>query len=769
MRRLFPALLLASGWLRAAGIETDLLIVGGNESACAAAIQASRLGVKRILLVNDIEWLGGQFSAEGVGCLDEWTTVHGKRVNFPRSGLFLEIVHRIRAHNSAKYGLPSPGNAFCGTETIEPAAAAAIFEQWLAEHGFRDVRPGEPAADPPRLGILRGWQPSRVRVANHAATGVEFEPAAGGSERLDVRARLTLDASDWGDVIRLSGAAYGAGPDLRSRFREPSAPERFDDAGAQEMNPISWCVVLREADGDRTIPAPAGYDPRSFAALDKAPPWVDSDMSDGIYSPSGLSVYTHRRLVDRWHNGLAPGTEATFLNWPVQDYPLCQLPQRVIDALEATEPGASKKNLVDLTPAQRRIIFADAKAHALGMLHHLQTRVHDRVGDFPQSFRYMKLTDEFGTPDRLPPKPYVREGLRLEALAMLSETDIRAPTREPKWAPVLPPDSILGFQFNIDFHPTRRKFLTPDRNGPWQFIQTPSRGWHTDTHRAVFPLRGLVPVKIDGLIGGGKNIGVSSVVQSALRLHSQMMLVGQAGATAAWMSLRDGVPPRAVAASIPRVRELQRRLVRGHGGPGILIWPWHDLAPGDLHFEAANLLAVRGIWVPDPESIFFDAGKTVTRRELARAMARLHRATTRAADWPEPGAARFADVPAGDPDRESIEALIAWGRFGPQEATFKPDAAVTWATLHRWLTALRLPAAPGLVHGDRGNFPLTRGECVRQLWRALNLAGEWFPPDDAWLRPGGDEDGDGRADLQDMLPFDRDNDSRPDRLERPEP
>ena len=60
-------------------------------------------------------------------------------------------------------------------------------------------------------------------------------------------------AGDWGDVIRLSGAKYGAGPDLRSRFGEPSAPEKFDEAGAQEMNPLSWCLVLREAGKDATL------------------------------------------------------------------------------------------------------------------------------------------------------------------------------------------------------------------------------------------------------------------------------------------------------------------------------------------------------------------------------------------------------------------------------------------------------------------------------------------------------------------------------------
>src|SRR3982751_799232 len=96
-------------------IDADLLIVGGNESACAAAVQAARLGVKRIVLVNDIDWFGGQFSAEGIGCPDEWTTVRGRRANFPRSGLFLETVQRVRAHNSQTYGVASPGNSWCGT------------------------------------------------------------------------------------------------------------------------------------------------------------------------------------------------------------------------------------------------------------------------------------------------------------------------------------------------------------------------------------------------------------------------------------------------------------------------------------------------------------------------------------------------------------------------------------------------------------------------------------------------------------------------------
>ncbi|GEP43592.1 hypothetical protein BGE01nite_28830 [Brevifollis gellanilyticus] len=718
-------------------IQTDLLIVGGNESACAAAIQAARLGVKQIVLVNDIDWLGGQFSAEGVGCMDEWTTVNGKRVNFPRSGLFLEMIQRIRAYNSAKYGKACPGNSFCGTETIEPKAAADIFEAWLKPH-----------VDNGALRILRGWEPDKVSVEAGKVKSVTFHEVHQPSQIHVITSKLTLDASDWGDVIRLSGAKYGAGPDLKSRFGETSAPEAYDEAGAQEMNPISYCVVLRESQGrDVTVPRPASYDARSFAALDRIPPWVDSDMSAGIYSPSGNSPYTHRRLVDRWHNGFAPGTEATFINYPVQDYPLCQLPQRVVEALEKTEAGASKKNIVNLTPAQRRIIFEDAKQHALGVLHHLQTAVHDRVGDFPQSFRYMQLTDEFRTRDKFPPKPYVREGLRLEAMHMLSEHDIRATSREPKWAKVLPTDAAFAFQFNIDFHPTRRRFLTSNPNQPWQYIHTKDRGWHTDTDRAVFPLRGLVPVEMNGLLGCGKNIGVSSVVQSALRLHGQMMHVGQAAGTLAWVSLRDEKQPREVVTDPAHVRELQLKLARGHGGPGVLIWPWQDLMPDDLHFEAVNMLSTRGIWQPSADDVLFHPDQTVSRRELAKLITRTLRSLQGSKDWTRHHKPIYSDVSGDDADRPYIEAMVSWGDFAPLADKFSPDQNATWGMLETWLTRSHLPASKGLIDAkDRAALPLSRAEAAIQLWRVLQLGKEF---------------------LSQLVDYDRDGNKIPDHLEPP--
>ena len=738
-------------------IHADLLIVGGDESGCAAAVQAARLGVKRIVLVNDIEWLGGQFCTQGIGPMDEWTIVDGKRVSFPRSGAFLEIIERIRDHNRRTYGIATPGNAWCGTETIEPKAASRIFEEWMAPYTDEGSN---------QIEIFRGWRPKIVQVNDGKVTAVEFSKVGDADSSLRIEATLTVDSSDWGDVIRLSGAGYMAGPDLKSRFNEPSAPELLEEGGQQEMNPISWCPLLREAGSDSTIKRPMRYDLRSFEDAKTVKIWVDGDGHGGIYNSAGWCVYTHRRIIDRYHSGFAPGTEATILNWPAHDYALSTLPQHVVDALERSETGASKKNIVDMSFEQKQIVFEDAKQRALEFLYWLQTDAHERVGDFPQSFRYMKLAEDYGTDDRLPPKPYVREGLRLEAMYITRESDVRTEVERPLWAKTMVPDGVFGWQFNMDFHPTRRVFVDRDPSKPWQGKHHGTRNWNAFTDRSMFPIRGLVPVKLNGLLGCSKNIGVTSMVQSALRLHGQMMHVGTATGTLVAMSLRDKLEPRAIASSMKRIRDLQRVMVRGAGGHGTLIWPWHDVAPGDLHFEAANILTILGIWRPDPGSLYFSPHQPVSRRQLATSLVRLNRATTVRKEWPQLSPnARFSDIPADDPDREVVDAFSTWTAMNSKVSEFRPDEAATWGLLHEWLEAMQMPNFSSLL--PKRNNVLTRAECVDYLDRIFRQCGEALPPDGDWLQPGGDHDQDGKGDFDDPLPFDRDNNSVPDHLQPP--
>lgn len=262
------------------------------------------------------------------------------------------------------------------------------------------------------------------------------------------------------------------------------------------------------------------------------------------------------------------------------------------------------------------------------------------------------------------------------------------------------------------------------------------------------------------------------MVQSSLRLHGQMMHVGSAVGTVAAIALRDGVQPREVASSPKRIREIQLKLVRGAGGPGTLIWPWHDVVPEDRYFEAANMLALAGIWHADKESVYFAPDRTVTRRELAETLTRLVRALPGAPEWPAyPDASRFTDIPMSDTARAGIEAIFSWGQFSKVETAFRPEQPATWGTLHEWLIALRLAEFKSLVvkrpNDNDADRPLTRAECVEYLYRALQQGGEWLPAEKTWLKPDGDHDGDGRNDYDDALPFDQDNNSIPDRLQPP--
>jgi hypothetical protein len=707
-------------------IACDLLVVGGNESAVAAAIQAARLGVRKIILANDGHWLGGQFTSEGLGAVDEWTKYRGGRVPFPRSGLFLEIMTLIEDDMERKYGLRRPGNCFCAWTTCEPRNTEALFRRLIAPYLRASGGPIE---------MLENVEPVRVTVERNRIVGVEFEvvgtmsPAA----TVSIRPTLTIDASDWGDVVRVSGASYFCGPDLKQRFDEPSAPASYDDIDRNEINPITYCMVLRESDQPTVIERPPHYDENRYLAATTATrdefksfgwpakamapfalAWKDTALPNGPYT-DGPTVYHHRRLVDRRHNRLAAGTEAVLVNWPLQDYPTNAYPQHVVDALESVEPGASQKNLVEMSPRLRQIVFDDAKAHTLGLLHHLQTTVADRdlaaaakEGRSIVTFRDLRLTDEFGTPDRLPPKPYIREGLRTECLYMLREQDVRDTDGNQCWAASMVSDGVFGFQFNIDFHPTKRIFKNDDPHETWTLVHTPLRNWSTDTDRAMLPLRSLVPKSVDGLLVAGKNLGLSSIVQSAVRLHGHGMLAGQAAATIAAVCLDRERQPRDLACDKGEIRVIQSLLLGGgrvlgpvRKPPGVLLWPYHDVPPDADYFRAANWAAVLNLYVPDSAKPDFDAEHVVTREEVAEAAWRVNR-------------------------------LVGNGTF---------------------------------VFSDKDPIT-TRRELVLAIDRLIAESG-WRNKETPFLQPGGDSDADGVPDLSDPLPHDADNDGVSDLFDVP--
>ncbi|EAQ81349.1 FAD-dependent oxidoreductase [Blastopirellula marina] len=553
-------------------IEADLLVVGGAESGCAAAVQAARMGVKRIVLVNDTNWVGGQFSSEALGAIDENRAhEYNGKVPIPRSGLFREVIDAMEDKNEELYGVRRPGNTRVIT-TCRPVIANEVFEALL--------QPYEASGQIQRFSNLRV---KSVTVQDSRVKAVTFEPLAESATPLKVHAQLTIDASDWGDVIKLSGAPYDFGLDARSEYGEPRAQESPEPN--TDVNPITWCMILVAQTEEALIPQPAGYDERDFLGQWK---WIDDKFN-----------FASRRLVDGKALKDRQQADIYLINNPQVDYPLDVFTADVAAALEAMEAGASKKQFVDLTPQQREIVFRDARLRTLQYLYFMQQK-------YP-SFRTMAMSDEFGTADKLPPKPYVRESLRLKALHMIKEQEVVGAGAQSNYAQTMFADGVFSWQFELDFHPTARKWLSSEgAAGPWDATFRGQRKFGVGgTGLSIFPLRSFVPQEMDGLLGAQKNLGYTSIVSSSCRLHDQSMAAGQACGAVAAVSLLKDVSPREMWRDPQYLAEVWTGLLTQKDAAAVVIWPFNDVDPYDDGFVAIQQLAVRRLFPLAPHETSF--------------------------------------------------------------------------------------------------------------------------------------------------------------------
>ncbi|MEM7012760.1 MAG: FAD-dependent oxidoreductase, partial [Verrucomicrobiota bacterium] len=331
--------------------------------------------------------------------------------------------------------------------------------------------------------------------------------------------------------------------------------------------------------------------------------WIDEEFA-----------YTTRRLIDGMGMDEIDHPDILLINNPSIDYPLDVWPDHVAADLEEHAAGASKKSLVEMTPVEREIVFADARAHTLKYYYHLQQK-------FPK-FRRMGLSKEFGTADHLPPKPYIRESLRMVAEHIVKEQEVLGFESRSNYATTMFPDAVFGWQFELDFHPTKRSFVTDEGSaGPWEAdFRGARRFGRGGTGRAVFPLRALIPADVDGLLGAQKNLGYTSIVSSSCRLHDQSIHVGQAAGAAAAVSLRHDVDPSTFIDEPDRLSEIWAGLLEVEDGAGLAIWPFSDVDPHDPDFAAIQHLALRRCLPLDQSDTAFQPDEVATPEWIAAAV-----------------------------------------------------------------------------------------------------------------------------------------------------
>jgi hypothetical protein len=82
------------------------------------------------------------------------------------------------------------------------------------------------------------------------------------------------------------------------------------------------------------------------------------------------------------------------------------------------------------------------------------------------------------------------------------------------------------------------------------------------------PLGALIPIRMQNLLAGAKNIGTTHITNGCYRLHPVEWNIGEAAGALAAFALERGVAPAAVREQL--LEDFQERL-RGEGVP--LAWP----------------------------------------------------------------------------------------------------------------------------------------------------------------------------------------------------
>lgn len=648
----------------------DVLVVGATTGGVAAATAAARYGL-RVTLIEETRRIGGM-SVNGLGATDLRRVAHS-------SGFFEEFRKRIIALYGGGDGL-----------RYEPRIAQQAMKQivWSA----------------PGLTLHREVRPVGVQLEAGRIVAVRAEEMTSG-RRVVFRPRIVIDSTECGDVAAWAGAPFRVGREPRSARERHAGYILYDRAhdallpgstgkGDRRLQAYAYLMVVKDygPGEDRTIPRPPGYDPANY---DHAPEWQKTwAVSSGKLPNGKFEINQH-----------PDGSDLQVVNYgyPNADY------------------------------AERRRIEKLYRDHALGYLYYLQTVEGQRGLGLSE--------DDYRDSGDWPMSLYVREARRFDAGVWMDETDI-ATARD-----LVRPGAIGIGDYAMDSHATQPKtdWSTPDM-GEGEFYLPQYTPWHQ------VPLAIMMPLRVDNLLVPTA-VSATHVAYGTYRLEPVRMHFGAAAGVAAWLSLRYALLPRDVPARQVQAELLKHRCGRegdpardGIGAPGptaepTLLYVFDGLPRDALRFREVQWLGARGFFpspapetrsassgmlaapfgpdepatqadgvdwlnliasragapaskLPDPE----EPTSVLTRGDAAALVVRF--TGWRAA----PGSSHYADVPAGSPLHDAVEALHAqWidSRLWDGPGAFAPDGLLTFGP-ERPLTRAELAQIVYLVHVHYG-------------------------------------------------------------------
>lgn len=495
------------------GQSYDVVVYGATAGGVAAAVSAARAGVS-VALVEPGRHVGGMLSG-GLGRTDM------DRQEHLIGGIAREFFEAAGRH----YGQPVAW-------TFEPSAAERILNAWLREAGVA-VHFNQQIAE-------------RSAVEKEGDRILRFRTTQGAT----FSARVFIDSSYEGDLMKSAGVSYTVGREARSKYGESYAGRQdFLPGNHQPRVPVSpyaqdgklapyvvdedQLANLGEADGKfqaycfrlcltnnpsnrLPLPRPEGYDPARFALV--------ANYLKALGNSAQIGDFLGIALMPNAKTDINASRISTNLVGASWEYP---------------EAGY----------ARRREIWNEHLSWAQGLVYYLANEANVPEAIRKEMSQWGLARDEFPDTGHWPHQMYVREARRMLGEYVLTQHDLQ--TRRRKY------DSIGMAGYNIDIRevqwvartvyrfPVMAKELLMEG-----YVSVPVEPWE-------IPYRALLPRQQEASnLLVSSCISASSVAYASFRMEPQYMIAGQAAGVAAALAVGSKLPVHHIA--IPVLQRLLR-------------------------------------------------------------------------------------------------------------------------------------------------------------------------------------------------------------------
>ena len=520
---LLLGLALSARCATAATEKADLVIYGGSPAAITAAIRATDMGLRPII-VSPRRHLGG-LSVSGLGFTDSGNTsaIGGLAREFYRR-IYLAYQNPAAWRRQSKDTFSSGGQetkAMNDEErtmwTFEPHVAEAVFAAWLAEKNVT-VRRGE-------------FLDRETGVEKKGGRIVSLRTRAGNT----YVGRYFIDATYEGDLLAAAGCAYRVGREANAEFGEtwngnqvgvlhhrhhfrdwkispykvPGDPSsglcaEIDDSkpgvrGEADRRVQAYCYRLCLTDDPRNripFPKPEGYDPARYELLPR------------IYRKGYTETFAK---FDRIPNLKTDTNNHGPMNLDYIGH-------------SSEWPEASDARREELEKAHRN--------YQMGLLYFLANDPAIPEGVRTAMSKWGLAKDEFADNGGWPYELYVREGRRLDGEYVMTEHDCLDTPRHPKQGRPYGPVGMGSY--SIDSHNVRR-YVTAEGHvqNEGDIGIKPKKPYGID-YGAIVPKRGdcqnlLVPVALSA----------THTAFGSIRMEPVFMILGESAAAAAALAAKD--------------------------------------------------------------------------------------------------------------------------------------------------------------------------------------------------------------------------------------